>query len=184
MSNNLDLNRLRDTVIRNQNDSKSKPPEQLNKVFIDSEGKIHEGGSGTSNRLELSEVPQDTFADRVLNEKDIVSRYMPKNTRMLTSDEGVSGWIYTFSCELNNDYTMFAYYDGNYYQVLVVEPKVEGEWSSAHTGHIFSDGRICFGDEYDSGLPSLQDAYSKSVLWATGLSVAINTGHFPFSNNQ
>jgi len=184
MSNNLDLNRLRDTVIRNQDDSESKPSGQLNKVFVDSEGKIHEGASDTTNRPELSEVPQDTFADRVSNEKNIASRHMPKNTKKLVTEEGTSGWVYSFTCELGDNYTMFAYYDGNYYQVLVIEPKVEGKWDSAHTGHIFSDGRICFGNKFDSGLPSLQDAYSKSVLWATGLSVAKRTEHFPFSNNQ
>jgi len=181
MSSNLDLNRLRDTVIRSQNNSESKPSRQLNKIFVDNEGKIHQGSSDTSNRPELSEVPQDTFADRTSNEKQIVSRYMPNNTKHLITDEGISGWVYNFTCEFGDSYTMFAYYDGNYYQVLVLEPKVERKWNSAHTGHIFSDGRICFGEEYDSGLPSLQDAYSKSVLWANGLSVAVRTGHFPFS---
>jgi hypothetical protein len=184
MSKYLDLNRLRDTVIENQNDSSSKPSGSLKKVFVDNEGKIHEGSSDTSNKPHLSEVPQDTFADRVANEKQIVRRYMPNNTKSLITDEGISGWVYSFTCEFGDNYIMFAYYDGNYYQVSVIEPKVEGKWNSAHTGHIFSSGKICFRNKFDSGLPSLQDAYSKSVLWATGLSVAKRTEHFPFSNNQ
>lgn len=183
MSNNLDLNNLRDLVIKNQDNQDSKPSEQGNKVFIDSEGKIHEGSSST-DKTHMSEVPQDTFAERVSDEKQIVSQHMPNNTRSLITDEGISGWLYDFTCEIGDEYRMFAYYDGNYYQVLVIEPKVEGVWNSAHTGHIFSDGRICFGENFDSGLPSLQDAYAKSVLWATGLSVAIRAEHFPFSNNQ
>jgi len=184
MSNNLDLNRLRDTVIKNQNTSESKPLMQLNKVFVDSEGRIHEGSDNHSKRASMSEVPQETFANRGLIESNIVARYMPQNTKKITTDEGVSGWLYNFRCELEDNYTMFAYYDGNYYQVLVIEPKVEGVWDSAHTGHIFSDGKICFGSEYDYGLQSLQDAYSKSILWATGLSITKRTEHFPFSNNQ
>jgi hypothetical protein len=184
MSNKLDLNRLRETVLRNQDDYDSKPTNSLNKVFVDNEGVIHQGTTDNSRSTGLSEVPQDTFAGRKKDEINIVRNYMPNNTKNLETDEGVSGWLYSFTCEMGDKYSMFAYFDGNYYQVLVIQPKVEGEWDNPHTGHIFSNGRICFGDDFNSGLLSLQDAYSKSVLWATGLSIAIRNNEFPFSNNQ
>lgn len=187
MSNNLDLNRLRDTVLQNQNNDMTKPSQSVNKVFVDNEGKIHQGSEHNSNSA-MSEVPQDTFANhssRLETENWVINNYMPDNTQRLTSEEGVEGILYSFNCEYGNKYTMYAYYDGCHYQVAVLEPKVEEHWRSPHTGHIYSDGLICFGDDYNrGGRPSLQDAYSKSVLWATGLSVALETGHFPFSANQ
>lgn len=184
MSNNVDLNRLRDTIIQNQNSSDPRPTEQNNKVFVDRDGKIREGDKTNTSDSGLSEVPQETFASRLSEERSVVNSFMPRNTKKFITDEGIEGWLYDFVTEFDDKYIMFAYYDGNYYQVLVVEPKVEGKWNSAHTGHIFSNGRICFGIGYDSGRPTLQEAYSKSVLWANGLSVAIRTDHFPFSNNN
>jgi len=109
---------------------------------------------------------------------------MPSNTRRLVTDEGVSGWVYSFYCAYGNKYTMFTYYDGSYYQVLVLEPEVEDRYRSAHTGHIFSTGRICFGTRYNNGRPTLQDAYAKSVLWATGMSSLMLTGTFQLSANN
>ena len=184
MSNNVDLNRLRDTILQNQNSSNDRPTDQSNKVIVDRDGKIREGANTNSREAGLSEVPQETFANRLVEERHIVNNFMPRNTRKITTDEGVTGWLYNFTCEFGDNYLMFAYFDGNYYQVLVIEPKVEGKWNSAHTGHIYSDGRICFGHGYGSGRPTLQEAYSKSVLWANGLSVALRTDHFPFSNNN
>lgn len=80
---------------------------------------------------------------------------------------------------------MFAYYDGAHYQVYVISPKLEDYWKNPHTGHIFADGRICFGVDYGSGQPTLKEAFAKSVLWANGISIARNGGGpFPFSANN
>lgn len=184
MSNNVDLNRLRDTILSNQNSNNERPTEQRNKILVDREGRIHEGTKTSLRENGLSEVPQETFADRKAREKKAVSNFMPVNTKKITTDEGVAGWLYNFTTEFDDAYIMFAYYDGNFYQVIVVEPQVEEKWRSPHTGHVYSDARICFGEEYDSGRPTLQEAYSKSVLWANGLSVAMRTDFFPFSANQ
>ena len=185
MSGNVDLNRLREMVIQNQQTNNERPSEQNKKVFVDRDGNIREGRNTSSNEAGLSEVPQATFASsRLVEETNYARSHMPRNTRKFVTDEGVTGWVYEFDSEFKDNYCMFAYFDGSYYQVLVIQPKVEGKWNSAHTGHIFSDGRICFGSNYNSGMPTLKDAYAKSVLWANGLSVATRTDFFPFSANQ
>jgi hypothetical protein len=81
---------------------------------------------------------------------------------------------------------MFAYFDGSYYQVVVLDPPIEEQYCSPHTGHIFRDGRICFGLNNNSGRASLKDAYAKSVLWAAGMSTMLCSGNetFPFSINN
>ena len=106
---------------------------------------------------------------------------------MLASEKWVfRGSHYSFSCEFGTLYEMFAYFDGNYYQVLVLSPVVEERYQSAHTGHIYKDGNICFGVDYGSGRPTLEEAYAKSVLWANGFSGMLLSENdtFPFSLNN
>ncbi|HOI11762.1 MAG TPA: hypothetical protein PK313_14885, partial [Myxococcota bacterium] len=68
-------------------------------------------------------------------------------------------------------------------QVKVVFPEVEGKYNPHH-GHLFHDGLICWGEPMRVGLPRMDHAYAKSVLWANGFSVFLRTAHFPFSANN
>lgn len=45
-------------------------------------------------------------------------------------------------------------------------------------GHLFRDGRICFG-EY-GGIETLDAAYAKSVIWANGFTIFDRTGDDSF----
>lgn len=130
----------------------------------------------------LSVVHQGVFASRIRNEESVVLERFPKGT-MHTEIDGYKGWLYSFVDEFGFKYDMFAYYDGDYYQVYVVNPSIEDELN-AHDCHLFDNQRICFGQEYDNGMPTLERAYAKSVLWANGFSVFEQTGTFPFSVNN
>lgn len=187
MSNQVDLNRLRANVLNNQTHDDPRPDDRSRQVFVDREGGIHLGNEVNSAGEEhrLSRIPQETFAaSRHEWEQRVAATKMPRNTRPVTTREGVKGWLYDIRCELGNNYRLFAHFDGNYYQVVVVSPELEHHWNSPHTGHLYSDGRICFGRNYGSGQPTLEDAYAKSVLWANGISIALRTGKFPFSINN
>jgi hypothetical protein len=118
---------------------------------------------------------------RVARERELVAQKLPPNTRLLCVD-GVYGWLYVIVDALGQPYTLFAYHDGSGYQVKVVEPEVEGRYSP-HNGHLFADGRLCLTPS-GQGLPALDLAYAKSVLWAHGFSVFVRTGTFPFSLNN
>jgi len=63
--------------------------------------------------------------------------------------------------------------------VKVVSPALSGEVDT-HACHLFSDGRICFGQSDGGGMPTLLEAYTRSVLWANGYSVYLRTSSFPF----
>jgi hypothetical protein len=184
MSTNVDLNALRTRVIANQDTGNTRPVEASKSVVVDREGKIRLGDNPANSTGPETVVPQETFADRLQSDRMTARQFMPSNTRELTTQEGVTGFVYSFTTELADEFTLFAYFDGANYQVQVVKPEVEARFKSPHTGHLFSNGRICFGDNYGSGMPTLRDAFSKSVLWATGMSIAMRTGHFPFSNNN
>jgi hypothetical protein len=185
MSDNVDLNLLRTVVLTNQREGMARPNEPDRKLFVNSDGKLVEGTQAQRDMRTLSEVPQETFASRLDVDRTTVRNKFPKSTIELTTPNGLVGWMYSITCELGRQYKLFAYFDGNHYQVKLVEPQLEKKWHSPHTGHLFSDGRICFGTQYGSGMPQLQDAFAKSVLWATGMSVALVDGHqFPFSINQ
>jgi len=184
-----DLNSIRDIIIRNQETGTPNPSSPKQTIVVTREGKIQTADQVPHDQP-LSTVPQDTFHDqaarRVDTEGATVRTYMPGNTRQHVTEEGVHGWLYSFTCEFGVHYTMFAYFDGQAYQVLVIEPEVESRFRSAHTGHIFPNGNICFGVEFRSGRPTLRDAYAKSVVWANGLSYMIRSGDetFPFSINN
>jgi len=91
----------------------------------------------------------------------------------------VRGWLYPLSSELGDRFELFLYFDGNAYQVKVVSPTIEGE-IDAHACHLFGDGRICFGQADAGGMPTLTEAYAKSVLWVNGYSAYLRTSSFPF----
>jgi hypothetical protein len=184
MSQNVDLNALRARIIGNQDSDDTRPSAREKAVVVDSEGRITLGDQPGRRNGPETFIPQETFADSVKNDRAIVERYMPSNTREFRADEGVTGFVYSFYTELADRFTLFAFFDGANYQVQVVAPEIEDYFKDPHTGHLFSDGRICFGASYSCGMPTLRDAYAKSVLWANGMSVALKTGQFPFSNNN
>ena len=186
MSNAVDLNLLRANVLNNQASGDERPGDRSRQILVDREGGIRLSSDVDSPEEErrLSKVPQETFASRAEREQRVAATKMPRNTRTITTPDGVRGWLYHVRCELGSEYQLFAYYDGAHYQVMLVSPTLERHWHDPHTGHLYADGRICFGTRYNSGQPGLEDAYAKSVLWVNGISIALRTGTFPFSINN
>ena len=179
----VDLNQLRGLVLRNQANDANLPLPQSEKVLVDREGAIRLGSqtSPAENRR-LSEVHQGTFSSNTRFERDhgIAVYKLPRNARPVTVSN-IPGHLYTICSELRDRYEMFLYHDGNLYQVLVRFPNVAGRYG-VHDAHLFSDGRICFGPA--GGMSSFEQAFSKSVLWASGFSIFTRTGRFPFSKNN
>lgn len=173
MSQQVDLNQLRNTVL---NDQQTNSP---GNVYTDSQGNIILNPSN-DQRPNLSKVPGKVFATVLTCDRQIINQKFPANTQELRQN-GVTGWLYQITSELGDHYTLFAYNDGSQYQVLVVFPEVAGNYD-VHDAHLFSDGRICLQD--GGGMPTLESAYAKSVLWATGFSIFVRTGQFPFSVNN
>ncbi|MEI8186925.1 MAG: hypothetical protein WCG19_09535 [Chlorobiaceae bacterium] len=187
MSNQIDLNALRDAVLQTQAEGRMQPSDEQKTILVSKEGKmIMAGEAGDEERRTMSKVQQDTFHGRTEREALIVHDFMPSSTIPHTTPEGYQGWLYSFQCTYGITYRMFAYFDGSYYQVLVLEPKVEEKYRSAHLGHIYRNGQICFGTRYNSGRATLKQAYAKSVLWATGMSGLLLNKYqiFPMSINN
>jgi len=182
----VNLNQLRDDIHKKQKEGSTKPSDPKKKLYVDSNAGIKLGKDvGNHERAAISEVQPDTFeASRLSQDRKTARTKMPANTREIKTNEGVTGWLYGFRCELGRAFQMFAYFDGSNYQVKVVSPEIEAHWKDAHTGHIYANGNICFGGRFDNGRPTLEEAYAKSVLWATGISIAMETGSFPFNHNQ
>ena len=182
----VDLNRLRDTIKRNQHQSEEFPDDYWNKAFVDPDGKIHLGGDrGGRDHRPKSEIHQGVFAaydaTQIEDDEAIVAEFLPAGTILIEQD-GQEGWLYDFTDESEQWYQMFLYHDGSLYQVQVVEPELEHGHYGVHEAHLFSDGRLCLSET--GGLDDLQQAYAKSVLWANGFSVFQETGQFPFSINN
>ena len=63
MTNQVDLNRLRETLTRNQSRDENAPNvPQCEKVYVSPEGKLVMGDQVGSNQRTVSEVPQTVFA--------------------------------------------------------------------------------------------------------------------------
>jgi len=187
MAKQIDLNVLRDTVLANQQSGQMVPTKPSESILVTKKGEIVQASDvDPIERRTFATVQQDTFHGRAEREIETVRKYMPANTQSHITEEGIRGWIYTFYCSFDRPYTMFAYFDGSFYQVVVVSPIVEERFCNEHTGHIYRDGRICMGYDCNSGRRTLEDAYAKSVLWATGMSSMLLSGNttFPFSINN
>lgn len=84
---------------------------------------------------------------------------------------------------------MSAYFDGQEYQVRVLSPRIPEDVGltpdqlGIHECHLFPNGRICLNPPSNGAL-TLQDAFSKSVIWATGFTTYCEIGQFPFSKNN
>lgn len=115
---------------------------------------------------------------RVLHDRAQVDAKLPASTRHLKVD-GVRGWLYPVSSELGDPFQLFLYFDGAGYQVKVVAPEVEGRFDP-HACHLLPDGRICLSDEAGRGMPSIEAAYARSVVWCNGFSVFLRDEQFPF----
>jgi hypothetical protein len=62
MTNQIDLNRLRETLTRNQSSTETAPNVPQNeKVYVTPEGKLVQGDQAQNQRT-LSEIPQTVFA--------------------------------------------------------------------------------------------------------------------------
>ncbi|GAO03165.1 hypothetical protein PSR1_02048 [Anaeromyxobacter sp. PSR-1] len=115
---------------------------------------------------------------RVLRDRARAEGSLPSSTRYLTV-EGVGGWLFPIVSELGDPYQLFLWFDGGGYQVKLVEPQVLGRFDP-HACHVFPDGRLCLSSDPGGGMPSLEDAYARSVLWCNGFSVFAREGRFPF----
>ena len=93
--------------------------------------------------------------------------------------EGTRGWLYPVATEQGDRYRLFLWFDGATYQVKVVEPPVERA-AEPHACHLFPDARLCLGGDPGGGMPTLEGAFARSVLWANGYSAWLRTGRFPF----
>jgi hypothetical protein len=193
----LDLNQLRKTLIKNVQRGDARPAEIRTMVVVDRNGKIRCADEVNLNeRRELSVVPQEVFAgirefalnsdtpelsdfggDRLARDRAVVRDKLPEGTREIWVD-GTTGWAYEINDEFNEPYVMMAYFDGSEYQVKVLEPAIEAHYG-VKEAHIFSDGRLCLRPPA-GGMPTLAEAYAKSVLWATGFTVCRRAGHFPW----
>ena len=191
-SRRADLNRLRDNVHQTQEEGDEAPKgtkDPKKEFYADNEGRIVEGLNLTPEEMKVytkiqKKIFLGLFSSRLSRDRKAVKKKLPANTKEVKPSDGMTGWIYRFQCELGKDFTMMVFFDGAFYQVQVLEPKLERKWHNPHTGHIFSSGLICLGADYDSGMPTLESAYAKSTLWATGISIALKTGKFPFNYNQ
>ncbi len=114
---------------------------------------------------------------RELRDKAVAEGCLPAATRYLTVD-GVRGWLCPIISEQGDRYELFVYFDGGAYQVKVVVPEVESR-ADPHACHLLPNGLICFGESASGGMPTLEAAWAKSVLWASGFSVYLRTGKFP-----
>jgi hypothetical protein len=131
----------------------------------------------------VSRVQAGTFAATRLEQDQLIARTkLPPNT-VYIDDPDAKGWCYSITTDLGDDYTLFAYFTGSDYQVRLIAPADEGKYDT-HGAHLYKDGRICLSDDPGSGQPSLEEAYSKSVIWALGFGFHKRGLKFPFSINN
>ena len=207
----LDLNELRDRVLGNQQNGDTHPISPDKRIVVDADGRLVRGEDAAQHpERVVSEVPQHVFSfldlplawrptrgsrqtvgvvpqtlfnaapARRAAESAIVAEAFPRGTRLLEVD-GTEGWLYPVTSELGDEFQLFAYFDHGLYFVQVVSPVVEGRYG-AHDAHLYPSGIVCLVE--GGGLPSLRDAYAKSVLWANGFSIFRRAGRFPFSANN
>lgn len=131
------------------------------------------------------------MSSRYERERAFVTRSMPSNTRFVEQG-GRSIWIFTKRTEVGVDFDIAIYFepDEGGYCARLVSPELESAWCNPHIGHIFNDGVICLGGASMRARSKMEDAYSKSCVWAEGIAIMLISKQlgqpsvFPFSTNN
>jgi hypothetical protein len=103
---------------------------------------------------------------------------LPERARRITVRR-TTGWLYPVTTEQGDLFRLFLWFDGAAYQVKVVEPELDSA-TDPHTCHVFPDARLCLGGDSGGGMPTLEGAFARSVLWANGYAEWRRTRRFPF----
>ena len=172
----LDLNTLQEKVEDGLRNGSSADPKH--NVFVDRDGNIVCGSDAQAGQV-LTEVPPDGFSAGEA-ERAFVARSMPRETVAYATPDGLSGWLYPVRSALGDPYHLFTYYDGAFWQTMVVSPEIEKSFATAHDGHLFMNGKICLSGKFGSGAQNLATAFSRSCLWVTAAAITRKTGQFPF----
>lgn len=122
----------------------------------------------------MYEDDQTGRISRKAREREAVERHLPPTTRSLTVD-GVDGWLYEITSPLGDEFVMFVYHNGCYYETMIVSPEIEDE--HIHACHVYTNRAVDLGHPQE--LQALERAYAKSVVWANGFSVLLRTGAWP-----
>lgn len=166
----VDLNKLRDTLIQSQRNGDTNPSSLSKTIVVDQNGRISMADDLNSyERQSVSEVQQDTFHSQDEPEEDSLQRYMPTDTQEITTEEGVQGWLFTITNSQGIKFRMFTYNDGQSYRVMVVDPVLESN-SNLHELHLNGDGTILFqARDSSSSIDSLVAAQKETIIWAESI---------------
>jgi hypothetical protein len=184
-----DYNAIVQTITDAQRHGDEYPAEDKPQITVDRYARI------VMSRYEptdpaLSHVQHGTFAALMTDERyrrdlAVARQKLPPGT-YYEPTRGVDGWYYSVvTKDFRNRYVFCAYFDGADYKVRLIQPDLENNPRVAgHPGHLYSNGLICLSKAPGSGQPTLELAYSKSVLWAHGVDFARKGYKFPFAYDQ
>jgi hypothetical protein len=177
----VDLNAIQAAVLEQQRNGGAEVAEK-DQLYADSNGEIVLGGEGRDTSR-LSKIETDTFYARDLAMEARAVAKMPASHKV--SDGAYEGYFYKITNDFQDTYDLFIYYHSGYqvYRVALISPRLGGE-VNAHGCHLWPDGTICLTRLQGSGYPSMEETYSKSVLWTLGASL-FQRGHgFQFNMGQ
>lgn len=170
-----DLNKIAETIRRNQQAGRVDPSEPHEQIFIDDKGDILFGNQlEPSSASRLSRVTQETFyltaAERFVKEREWVSTHMPNDT-FHASDGEYEGWVFSITNEFDDTYKFFLWFDpkDGTYKTSLVAPELAGK-VDIHACHLFADGMVCLKEDGGPGYPNMADTYARTALWARGAS--------------
>jgi hypothetical protein len=180
-----DLNKIAETVRRNQQLATPDPTRPSDQLYATPEGEILTGTVVDPSNERLSRITQETFysdnSTRLVAEQLIAREKMPAGT-VYATDGTYEGWVYTVTNEFADVYQLFLWYDPSVaqYKVSLISPPMAGN-VSAHGCHLFSDGTLCLRTA--GGYPEMERAYARSVLWTRGASCYQRGYGFQFSKD-
>jgi hypothetical protein len=184
----VDLNQLREEHLKRQQNQPSQ------EIVVTPDYQIQLVNPGNRQAETLSQVTPEGFAvdwdvARVQQETRTARTKLPPGTRRVDSD-GHRGWMYDLFTRdgLGRWYTVWTMYhpSGGQYFTYLVEPPVEAFIGrpdfSEHAFHLYSDGRLCLS--MSSGSRSLDEAFGRALIWATGIDFVLAGQPFPFNLDQ
>lgn len=128
-------------------------------------------------------------ADWLREQRAVVRDRLPQTSVEVVSD-GWIGWSYWITDRFGNRYAFWTAFDldGGLWATYLLHPDPAEIIApgcappSAHDIHLYPDRQLCLTS--DIGCRSLEVAYARSVLWATGVSCYRAGASFQFNVGQ
>jgi hypothetical protein len=134
----------------------------------------------TGRSSTVSRITTEVFAAGYFDEDALAAQHLPRSTTKVADSSGGTGWVYPVTTDVGDTFELFLYRDHylRLFRVRLMAPSLE-QLGLMHETHLYGDGHLCISPA-GPGLPMMNNAYARSVMWCHGISLMARGHAWPW----